>query len=265
MKALIRLSLILLQIFNSNCAHVSTRDYKTLDLTTPQRTLTTSQPPLEIKYLIYESSKFPLSEFFSRLKKGEYKESFRRVDFKYYSANTNSKILKDMIDSGFVPVYIQITNNTSVPIDFSESSFVLNSPSLTATPLTAKQVPREIQNFNPKALVANIYNTGVVILVCAIILGAVLVASKGGSVPNFNFPTSDSSKFSESSEPSESGEIYNDLQHTTQIDYQSLLISKTSLQPGEKAQGLLFWHIPDTSDIKEAKLLFLGTEPSSLQ
>ncbi|MGZ5279407.1 MAG: hypothetical protein ACXWC9_05670, partial [Pseudobdellovibrionaceae bacterium] len=68
----IRISLAALLICNTSCIHTQSNETKAVE-TSPESGLSQIQKPeAEIQYLIYQSSKLPLGDFFSHLKRGDY-------------------------------------------------------------------------------------------------------------------------------------------------------------------------------------------------
>lgn len=258
-------SLILFQLFHSGCIHTSSHEYRNIEI--PSRKGLSEQNFGEVKVdsAIYLPSKFPLTDFFSRLKKGEFTDAFKRIDLEYKQSTINDKVLEQIIDSGFIPVYVEIKNQGKKPIHIDEKSFALTNIAngTNGTNGTngkqeikafySETLPREFTKFNTSAAAANVINTGIVIVGFAAVLAGMLIitsASSAGSLsfPNFH-PNGNSSDI----------KVYNDTTTVTKVNYNSFLITSSVLNPGESKNGLLFFYTQDLVGIHEFKLIFQPT------
>ena len=248
-----------MQILNSGCVHTKPNEIQAVDLNQKNETLKIKNTSIPIEYLVYRSSQFPLADFFRGLKKGEYKEAFQRMDLRYRSSNFNNPALQELIDAGFIPVYVKIENKTVTPLSFDEKSFVLVDGSKTLTPIAVTDLPREFEHFSQEALAANVYNTGVVVVGFAAVLGVLVIATAGNGliIPN-NWGGGGGNSKSHSGLFSDSEPIYNDLQKTTKVDYRNYLIQSSTLKSGESAQGLVFFLDPQSLGERNYKLEFVS-------
>jgi len=243
----IRILMAVLLIGNASCIHTqSTVETKAVE-TSPESGLSQIQKPeVEIQYLIYQQSKLPLGDFFSHLKRGDYNKAFRRIDFRYRSANFKDEAMAELLEAGFVPAYVKVKNPGSTPLQFDEKSFALSSEDVSLKAFYSDQLPKEFKRLSPKAVAANVYNTGVVIVGFAAVLAAYfVVASAANGQPGF--PAGNGSQQSA---------IYNDVNNTVRVDYRNYLIAKTVLNPGEETKGILFFYAGDSISTSEAELIF---------
>ncbi len=244
MRFFICFVLVSAHILNAGCIHVSPNEVKTFELSSPSALSSADNTGVEIKYLVYKTSRLPLSLFFRRLKRGDYREAFQRMDFQYRGSNVKSEVLEDMLDAGFIPVYVKLENKGPVAMRFDVADFSLSENSTVLAALSEEQLPHEFEHFSPQALVANVYNTGVVIVGFAAIMGVMVLSADKGNA--------DLSGFGVPGTP----EIYNSVQRTTKLEYQKYLLKSSSLKTGESAQGLLFFRDPTPVPEQNYRLLF---------
>ncbi len=231
----------------SACVHVSTSENKSLDLESPnfkQKSESKTQAPLKTEAIIYNQSKYPLSKFFKKLMAGELKDAIAKVDLNYVPSNSDNTILKELIDDGYVPVLVRIENPTSEAMQIDESSFTLNYNQGSYSAIPSGDVPREFKRLNPNAIAANIYNVSAIVVTGSVILLTAAAGNKGGYVEPTLFFEKDPIK----------SNVINNTMKTTHINYQNLLMSSRTLNPGKKTQGLLFFRNTKDLDINDLKL-----------
>ncbi len=255
-RKFITISLILFQLFHSGCIHTSSHEYRNIEL--PSRKGLSEQNFGEIKVdsAIYLPSKFPLTDFFSRLKKGEFTDAFKRIDLEYKQSTINDKVLEQIIDSGFIPVYVEIKNLGRNPIYIDEKNFALTNGTNGKEEIKAfysDTLPREFTKFNASAAAANVINTGIVIVGFAAVLAGMLIITSASSAGSLNFPN-----FHPNGNSSHI-KVYNDTTTVTKVNYNSFLITSSVLNPGERKNGLLFFYTQDLVGIHEFKLIYQPT------
>lgn len=188
---------------------------------------------LEIEHIIYTPSKLPLEDFFSHLTAGELKAAFSRIDLSYQSAKVDDKVLQELMEDGFIPVYVRIQNSGKKPVKIAETEFVLTNGAYKYPAIAVKDLPHTIKRFNPAAAGANIYNAGVVVVTAAVVVGLMYAASKGGG--NVPFPRLTGNQAD--------GRVFNEMEKTTDIDYRDYLLKASELTPDGSTRGLLFFNI----------------------
>lgn len=251
MKIFLRVLTALLYFSTMGCIHTAKNEHQKLEVQEPSPNDFSAQlfGNLQMQTLIYDEGKLPLDDFFVRLKRGDYKKLFKKIHFDYKASNVNNKILQDLIDEGFIPVYVKIQNNGDKPIKIKEKDFALINTESNAKTLAfdSANLPKEFEHFSPKALAANIYNTGVVITGTVAVFAVMALAQGfqgyGGPFPGFG-------------SAGEDNELYNSLQKTTTVNYQQYLISERTLKPGESVQGLLIFFGGEDFEAAKAKVLF---------
>lgn len=223
---------------NTGCIHLPSAETKTIAPETSGPFTSNENALYRIDSLAYQSEKFPLDDFFSRLKKGEFIEAFKAIHLSYRSSNTRNQALKELIEAGYTPVFIKFTNKTEREMNFDESYFKLIADNQRYAALSVKTLPNEFSHFSFQSTAANVYNVTVVVvatLALFIAIGA-LKSSPGGNWDNL---FSDMSPHGGAK--GHDNEILNDVTIETKIDYRDLLIKKMVLKPGETAQGFLFF------------------------
>ena len=249
-RILISSGAIFALFFQTGCIHTNSFETKNVQISDVEQSSGSPAMNAEIKYVIYREAELPLAQFFTHLNHGDYKEAFRRIHFNYRSANVKNEALQELIAAKFVPVYITIKNGGSSVLEFDEKNFVLDNGNKSATAFYAEQLPSEFAHFSPQAVAANIYNTAVVIVGFAAVLAVLVIASKGGSNPDFSQLTGS---------PADSqGDVYNSTTTKTKVNYQNYLIKKTRLNPGAVVSGLLFFYDLTDEGNHAATLKFQG-------
>jgi hypothetical protein len=242
--------IISMVFFVSGCIHTQSYERKTLEMPSESSTNPIFENDLvSIKSVVYMPSKLPLSDFFLRLRKGEFKEAFRRVDLTYNESNFDNEVLQQIIDDGFIPAYIEVFNKDTKPLIFDEKDFVLSNGIKTVKGFYSDELPHEFKKFNTTAAAANVYNVSVVTVgFLAVLVGMVAVAGNAtGGQPDF----------SQSNGLNPQNNFLNKTTKITSVDYKNLLISNSKLDPGASKKGLLFFYLGDTLDLKNYKMIFL--------
>lgn len=260
MKSKLVISLwLVLSLLNSSCIHTQSHEYKEIknpNASTPPL-MTKQFGDLQLRSVVYVPSKFPLSNFFTRLKKGEFTDAFKRLDLNYKQSNVNDEALAQIIDHGFIPAYVEVQNLGKESVILDEKNFFLSNGKNQIKGFYSEHLPKEFKEFSPAAVGANVINTGVVIVGFVAILAAfVVVASSSSSGnPDFSFLGKDKDQVNTNDG------VYNDINTTTKVDYKNLLLTKTEIKPGETMRGLLFFNFENYIDIHEHEL-FLSALPS---
>lgn len=241
-RALICIFLVVFQAANTSCIHLKPREIQLVDLNQDPDLAKLANPDLEIQYLVYRPYQLPLNDFFRNLKRGNYKNAFQRIHFTYRPSNFNNQAVEELIGAGFIPVYIKVENSSSRPLTFDEKSFTLTDGAKVLNAVPSKDLPRELKRFSPEAVVANVYNTGVVVLIFVAVMAVIVVAAKegrGGAFGNLSFDSGNSS----GPDPrfTSPDETFNDVHQVTKVDYRHYLITSRVLKPGEFVQGLVFF------------------------
>lgn len=230
-------------VFNTGCIHTSSFHKESIELSDAKPNQNQYFEKIKVQSLIYTPEKLPLEDFFSRLKKGEFVNAFKKMDLNYESSNANNKALKKMIDRGYIPVYVEFLNEGAEPVTLSEKFFKLSDGSFQKSAIPQQELPNYFKNIDPNAIAANVFNTGAVIVGFAAMM-AVFVMAKGGGEGGTGLPSS------------LNGEVYNNIKHTTKIDYQDYLISEKTINPGEAQKGLLIFRLDESEEKENLKLIF---------
>jgi len=248
-------SLSLIFVFDSGCIHTPTLEHKMVQAPVPAVFFAEAKSgDLKTSSVVYLPSKLPLEDFFTRMGHGEFSAAFKKFDLNYRASNTNDEALRELIRNGFVPVYVLIENRGTTPMIISEKNFVLTDGVARMHAIAAHDVPIELTKFSPEAFAANTFNIGVVVVgMTALVVALAVIATNcqgncysGLSNLDFHGPGSSSS--------SDDPPVLNDLTKITVIDYNSYLLSMKPLQPGEKAEGLLLFHMKNGAGWNEYRL-----------
>ncbi len=230
-------ALVLILFLNSGCIHLPSAETKMVAPETSGAFALNENSLYRIESLAYQSEKYPLDDFFARLKIGEFVAAFRSINLTYQASNTQNKALKELIEAGYSPVLVKFTNRTDREMNFDESYFKLIVENQRYAALPVKSLPKEFSHFSLQSTVANVYNVTVVVVASLALLVAIAAISPrggggyGGSGGNLGNLL-----------PFDGGErILNDTTIATRIDYRDHLIKETVLQPGQTSQGLLFF------------------------
>ncbi|MBY0451872.1 MAG: hypothetical protein K2P92_02475 [Bdellovibrionaceae bacterium] len=243
--------LCVVMFLNSGCIHLPSAETKTVAPETSGALTLNESPQYRIESLIYQPEKFPLDDFFARLKKGEFVEAFKAIHLFYRPSNTQNQALKELISAGYTPVYIRFTNKTEREMSFDESYFRLIAESERYAPLSVRSLPREFSRFSFQSTAANVYNVTVVVVATLILMVAIVGVATAGGGGGGNWGNLFSELDNGPGSRGHSGEILNDVTIETKIDYRDHLIKKTTLQPRETTQGLLFFKV-SSADLTES-------------
>ena len=222
---------------NAGCIHLPGAETKTVAPETSGPFSLNENVQYRIESLAYQPEKFPLDDFFSRLKKGEFIEAFTAIHLSYRPSNTQNQALRELIGAGYTPVFMKFSNKTEREMNFDESYFKLIAENQRYAALPVKSLPSEFSHFSFQSTAANIYNVTVVV-VATLVLFVALAALKS---PNSGNAENLFSDFGNGHASGNDSKILNDVTIETKIDYRDHLIKKTTLQPGETVQGLLFF------------------------
>ncbi len=257
------LLLVFTQMLGSGCIHTSTTDYKTVELPTNAASSAQINNDWEIKSLIYLPSKLPLSDFFSRLANGEFANAFKRIDLNYKGSNSKNEALQKILDDGIVPVYVEIKNTSQKSKFIYEKSFALANGKDQILAIDEREVPKEIRRLNPKAVAADAFNFGVVVIGMAAILVALVAVSAGCPGCNLWDLGRVGSGGSSPSSSTGNNEIFNPVTKTTKIDYKSYLLSARKIEPGKSEKGLLFFRLKSQVGLQDYQLKILPSAAAS--
>ncbi|MES2746621.1 MAG: hypothetical protein V4655_14405 [Bdellovibrionota bacterium] len=241
-KRIICSLLLFSMTLQSACIHTVSEERVSIEILALDKLGSTgaSKDSLRIEHLVYTPSKLPLEDFFDRLMAGEFQESFRRINLLYTPATSDDKVLQNLLSVGMIPVYVRMENKDTRPYIFNEGDFTLDDGAQRLKAIPAAQLPKALKKFHVGAVGANIYNTGVVVLVVAGIMAVMAIAARGqvGNIPTGNSLVN--------SEPET--RIYNATTKTTHLDYKNYLLTARTIAPGESGQGLLFFRAGNTFD-----------------
>lgn len=240
----------------SGCIHVASTDRLALELATPRADKTTQQnfEELAVHSLIYAEAKLPLDDFFRRLGQGEYSDAFRKMNFHYQPSNTDSKLLKELLDRGLTPVYIELTNHTSSPITIQETDFTLNRGATILEVIPSTELPQAFHTTNYKAIAANVHNVTVTVIGFTAALIAV------GILTNGFWPSSNGRlTHTNTALKNNDNKILNPTTKITHLSYENYLFQNQPVNPGETVGGVLFFN--NKSKISHRELV-LNLHPS---
>lgn len=238
---LICISLTVVILINSSCIHTAAHINETVVLNQSDTGMNTVKlNNLELKSYIYSQSKWPMEDFFKNMTQGEIATAFKKFDLKYQSANHQNHIINELLNDGFVPVYVKIKNQGEQPIHLNEKMFALKSDDRDFEPLIQDQIPRAFDRFNQKALAANIYNAATV---TAGIIGFFVVIAVVAVSSNNQLNLADATSTGPSGSGSGSGNdaIFNSLNKKTHLDYKDYVLNEHTLRPNETIEKLLFF------------------------
>jgi len=210
---------------------------------------------LEVRSFVYEPAKFPLSDFFRRLERGDFSDALKSLKLSRTPSAIDSKALRLLIQEGFVPVLVDVANAGDVPFDASRLRFRLEIGAETLLPISNQNVPLELRRLDPKAPEAMAYNTGVLIvdaaelaLLVAAVAALVVVAARGGG--SISVPGSSAGARTPADQGCAGTDGLRDrcqpafkvsATKTVDVDASALLWSPRVLAPDEEARGLLFF------------------------
>lgn len=245
-KRLISLTLAASLLFHTSCIHTDSTEklsIEVLEIKKVNRQIPSTNK-LRIEHLVYSPSKLPLEDFFERAMAGEFREAFKRINLSYKPATSDNKVLERLLDANIIPVYIRATNNEDKIEEMKVSDFTLDDGHLTLRAIHPDDLPTVLESYNVKALGANVYNTGVVLIAVAGIMTAALFLAYSGQSPfpafSEPFDSDDPQDDLSSGEPRKS-RVFNETTKRSEIDYQHFLLKDRKLLPGKKARGLIFF------------------------
>lgn len=252
-KRLIRMGLSSLLTFvhlsNLGCIHTQSHERAAIEIPESQGIEMQAIANLEIGSIVYRPSKLPLSDFFARLSRGEFKEAFQKIDLDYKQSNANDRAMIELIEHGYIPVYVQIRNLGSSSVSFDEKNFSLVSDGNQVKAFYSDQLPYEFKSFSPKAVAANVYNVGLVVIgfVAVVAAMAIVAGASHGGTPGWPDSGLDGLK---------DMRAINDTDRTTTIEYKHYLIHASQVNPQGTTSGLLFFKVDNLAGIHNYKLIF---------
>lgn len=233
--------------FLTSCIYTKNKDYKDLKVdeisfNSKNNFYSHQHINYKLNFIFLKPSELPFELFFKKLAKGQLRKSLQSINLTYEPANYSNSAIQMLNEEGFIPVYIELTNTGLKPIYFDEKSFILinSSTKEQLSAFYAEALPKELERFNTKALAANIYNTGVVVLGYASIFGILYV----GLVNDVHMASADGALVNGISNVTDRA-VYNPLNKSIEINYKNLLVSQSVLKPNETARGLLFYYDHD--------------------
>lgn len=185
-------------------------------------------------------SQLPLEAFFKNLKRGKLKKSIESINLIYEPSNYSNKAIEMLNEEGFTPLLVKITNTGTKTLEFDEKSFMLvNNSKESLAAFYSDALPQQLERFNSKALAANIYNTSVVVIGFASLMGLLYIGLMNDVALPSDSGTKSNDKFFNALNDNHT---YNPLYTNVAINYKNLLISKTQIKPQETVSGLLFFY-----------------------
>ena len=243
----LKLLLVFTVLVNTSCVHIKSSEDLKVQLTENEKAQHHDSANYQMKFFIYSESKYPLEDFFTQLKNGDFTESLKSIDLKYTPANTDNKIFKKLIDRGYVPVYLSYQNTSQADIKIQFNQFQITDGKNSISPISPINLPKKFQQFHPQALAANTYN--ITVTITGVVVIALLLASLRAD--NFSFNGLDIA-------PNNNDIVY-PLNYTTRIDYQNLVLNEKILKPNESFAGLLFFYNSKAKNLDSYQLKFSGS------
>ena len=118
---------------------------------------------MQINSVTYSVEEFSLNDFFSQLAKGEYKDIFAHARLAY--APGHNEILKNLLSSGLVPVWITVKNATEKEKMISYKNFYLADGGERYRTLNPSLLPMRVKQFS-----ISTENTEPIVLMMALLL-----------------------------------------------------------------------------------------------
>jgi len=201
--------------------------------------------PVAIDSLVYTPAKLPLADFFRRLAAGDFAKAIQQIDLHYVPARSDNAALQNLLDNGFVPVYVRLTNHNTASVLVDASTLSLMSDGKSFKAIAPANLPDELTSFNVAAVGANVANTviAVAVLVAIVVVMSALHTSSSGLVMD----------------PGDESSIYNRVTKTTTIGYQNYLFPTGAVAPGATVRGLVFFRVPDDVAKDKLRLRFEGS------
>lgn len=234
-------------LINTSCIHTKSAEDVKVQVEQNKDLKLNQTENYEIKSFIYSENKYPLEDFLTKFKNGDFTDSLKSINLNYTPANTDNKIFKKLIGRGYVPVYISYQNKSQADVKINFKQFQITDGKSTIEPMNPVNLPKKIKQFHPPALAANTYN--VTVTVTGVVVLTLLIASL--QLPNFNLNGVD---FTQSDT-----QVLNPLDYTTRIDYQNLVLSERILKPNESFTGLIFFHNNKSKNLDSYYLQFADT------
>lgn len=241
--AYIKLFLSAIFFINTSCIHTKSKEIVPVVIDNNNNSYQLLSNDLMVKSFVYSESKYPLSEFFDKLSKGEFKDSFKNVSLTYKPSNTTNEVLRNLLKNGLVPVYVTLKNISSQDMKISFNQFQLSDGIYKFRAFDPSFVPNEIKRLSPTAIAANVYNITVSAVFSVLIFGMLTMASvaPNGSV-NINGLTMNDNK------------VLNDTQKIIHFDYKNYILNEINLKPEEEFAGLLFFNTENLKDTRDFQL-----------
>jgi hypothetical protein len=201
---------------------------------------------LQVRSLVFKPRELPLSDFLAKIAHGDYRTALKVAHLRYAPSNIDDAAIRTLVREGFVPVLVEITNAGTAPADLRRVALALDDDGRSLEPIPNDSLPRLFEALNPKAMAANVYNTG------AVVIGSVaVVVTVAGTL--WAECMDDRAKNSPLDLPyilddmlkAFDGDLYNAATKTTIVDYSGLLWSAPTIPPGGAARGLLFFRKND--------------------
>lgn len=206
--------------------------------------------PFQFSHLIYTSSKLPLEDFFNGVSTGQFNAAFKNLDLLYHPSNTENELLLQLLNHGFVPVFVSVKNNGAADVPLAIKNFMLIDGQSILSPIAKSEVPSRITRFDASNAMTNAFNAGVIILAMAALL-AIIITS--GAIPSGgHFPSGGDSGSSEDWYEPKATTI------VTKVDYGRLLLEDQILKPNETARGLLLFQTKNKRPPANPKLQLRG-------
>lgn len=226
------------------CISVRERETKTVDAQKAARRLDGAYSDrrvgtLHVRSFVYKPGEVPLGDFLKKLAHGDYRTALKAAHLRYAPSNINDDAVRTMVREGFIPVLVEVENAGTGPADLKRLALTLDDDGRTLEPLPNDSLPRVFEAINPKALAANVYNTGAVVagsVAVAVTFAVTVWAHLQDNRGAFEMPYA-LGKMLDAFD----GDLYNAASKTTVVDYAGLLWSGPAVAPGAKARGLLFF------------------------
>jgi hypothetical protein len=196
---------------------------------------------LRIRSLVFKPRELPLADFLKKLEHGDYRTALTAAHLRSAPSNIDDAAVETLVREGFIPVLIDVANDGAAPADLRRLSLTLDDDGRTLEPVPNDSLPRLFEAINPKALAANVYNTGAVVVgsmaVVVTVAGTLWAQCQDGEHRDFlhlPYILDDMLKAFD-------GDVYNAARKTTFMEYAGLLWSGPTVPPGGSARGMLFF------------------------
>ena len=194
---------------------------------------------LRVRSLVFKPRELPLATFLNKLAHGDYQSALKAAHLRYTPTNIDDEAVSLLVREGFIPVLVEVSNAGAGPVDLRRLSLTLDDGGRPLEPVPNDSLPRAFEKLNPKALAANVYNTGAVVVgsmaVVVTVAGTLWAECQDNrNFLQFPYVLGDMLK-------SFDGDVYNAASKTTSLEYAGLLWSAPTLPPGASARGILFF------------------------